>query len=666
MILPTTRVPLRLLASASAHSRAAAAETTSRCLLSPSESSEASSSSSSIGIATDTRIFSSFHRRSFSSWYSRSFRAHVPSLVGGLTVWGDGTIVWMLNRPFTRRSSSALSAALSRMRRARARSASCTRRVFSRLASSMRSSRSGSSKRTDASPAPVTTGAPAMSFGTVRREPCRSIHLSAGERGIEPETFGSPSARASSADANPSAGGRPSVAMRRRATAGGSSVGRNGSSVGQNGSSVVFVVSVRPAPLGLFASIAAAARAARSSTRPKTWPPLSSAASVPSSGSSNESSSEGPGFDTARGLFLPPRRVRTRSLACASRTRRSRRDTAASNVILASSFFSPPSSSSSSSFRGSVLDRSASGAGIRFRFDRAASSFGAAFAAFAGDRSGDPRTSSRSPDASTHSAIVRALRPPGLAAWNAAGSTACDHPPTPSPPPPRVDAYVGSTRAESPRRSVLDAARSSSAGSAAILRKDSRSGMVTPSIPASWSTTPPPSPPRGLGCGGTCTASTSTAPAPPFVSFSSSSRSISRRATARANMSVNAAFVASPAALLLLRLLFSFAGSSPLTIAASAIFHLFTGFGASTFATDASFSPGRSETTSGGVSPGGDSPGGVDSARTGGGGARLVRIGDDIFVGDFFVAFALAPGSSSSPASPVSFLATSRASSSSP
>ena len=563
----------------------------------------------------------------------------------------------MLNRPFTRRSSSALSAALSRMRRARARSASCTRRVFSRLASSMRSSRSGSSKRTDASPAPVTTGAPAMSFGTVRREPCRSIHLSAGERGIEPETFGSPSARASSADANPSAGGRPSVAMRRRATAGGSSVGRNGSSV----------VSVRPAPLGLFASIAAAARAARSSTRPKTWPPLSSAASVPSSGSSNESSSEGPGFDTARGLFLPPRRVRTRSLACASRTRRSRRDTAASNVILASSFFSPPSSSSSSSFRGSVLDRSASGAGIRFRFDRAASSFGAAFAAFAGDRSGDLRTSSRRPDAATHSAIVRALRPPGLAAWNAAGSTACDHPPTPSPPPPRVDAYVGSTRAESPRRSVLDAARSSSWGSAAILRKDSRSGMVTPSIPASWSTTPPPSPPRGLGCGGTCTASTSTAPAPPFVSFSSSSsRSISRRATARANMSVNAAFVASPAALLLRRLLFSFAGSSPLTIAASAIFHLFTGFGASKFAADASFSPGRSETTSGGDSPGGDSPGGVDSAPTGGGGARTGRIGDDFFVGDFFVAFALAPGSSSSPASPVSFLATSRASSSSP
>ena len=369
---------------------------------------------------------------------------------------------------------------------------------------------------------------------------------------------------------------------------------------------------------------------------------------------------------------MPPRRVRTRSLACASRTRRSRRDTAASNVILASSFFSPPSSSSSSSssFRGSVLDRSASGAGIRFRFDRAASSFGAAFAAFAGDRSGDPRTSSRSPDASTHSAIVRALRPPGLAAWNAAGSTACDHPPIPSPPPPRVDAYVGSTRAESPRRSVLDAARSSSAGSAAILRKDSRSGMVTPSIPASWSTTPPPSPPRGLGCGGTCTASTSTAPAPPFVSFSSSSsRSISRRATARANMSVNAAFVASPAALLLRRLLFSFAGSSPLTIAASAIFHLFTGFGASTFAADASFSPGRSETTSSGDSPGGDSPGGGDSARTGGGGARTGRIGDDFFVGDGAsaggVAFALAPGSSSSPASPVSFLATSRASSSS-
>ena len=275
--------------------------------------------------------------------------------------------------------------------------------------------------------------------------------------------------------------------------------------------SVGSVVSVRPAPLGLFASIAAAARAARSSTRLKTSPPLSNAASVPSSGSSNESSDaagpasfEGPGFEPASGL-LPPRSVRTRSLACASRTRRSRRDTAASNSILASSFFS--SSFSSSSLRGCVLDRSAGGAGIRARFDPA---FGAGFGDRAGDRSGDPRTSFRSPDASTHSAIVRAFRPPGLAAWNAAGSTACDHPPSPSSVVTVGTCVVGSTRAESPRRSVVRVPTRSSSGSTAILRKDSRSGMVTPSIPASLST---PARRRRLGAWGA--AGRPTRPHPP-------------------------------------------------------------------------------------------------------------------------------------------------------
>ena len=71
----------------------------------------------------------------------------------------------------------------------------------------------------------MTTGAPAISFGTVRREPCRSIHRAAGEHG---EVDGVPVKIASAklGRGEPVHRGRPSVAMRRRATAGGR---RNGS-----------------------------------------------------------------------------------------------------------------------------------------------------------------------------------------------------------------------------------------------------------------------------------------------------------------------------------------------------------------------------------------------------------------------------------------------------